>query len=82
MLDRPGPRLGGPAPVRRLLGAAAGTGWHRIQLQRTGKGRPPLLGFPALLAALDYTNVDWAQALLTRGSRMRLAEETPAPATP
>lgn len=76
-LDRPGPRLGGPAPVRRLLGAAAGTGWHRIQLQRTGKGRPPLLGFPALLAALDYTNVDWAQALSARRSRMRIAEETP-----
>ncbi|MFN8111726.1 MAG: tRNA-dihydrouridine synthase [Solirubrobacterales bacterium] len=77
VLDRPGPRLGGPAPVRKLLGAAAGTGWHRIQLQRTGKGRPPLLGFPALLAALDYTNVDWAQAIGARRSRMRIAEETP-----
>jgi 2,4-dienoyl-CoA reductase-like NADH-dependent reductase (Old Yellow Enzyme family) len=82
VLDRPGPRLGGPAPLRRLLGAAAGTGWHRIQLQRTGKGRSPLLGFPALLAALDYTNVDWAQALTARRARMRLAEETPAPPGP
>ena len=79
VLDRPGPRLGGPAPFRRLLGAAAGTGWHRIQLQRTGEGRPPLLGFPALLAALDYTNVDWAQAIAARRSRMRVVEETPRP---
>jgi 2,4-dienoyl-CoA reductase-like NADH-dependent reductase (Old Yellow Enzyme family) len=78
-LDRPGPRLGGPAPVRRLLGAAAGTGWHRIQLQRAGEGRPPLLRFPAMLAALDYTNVDWAQALTARHARMKLAEQTPAP---
>ncbi len=78
-LDRPGPRLGGPAQVRRLLGAAAGTGWHRIQLQRTGDGRPPLLGFPALPAALDYTMVDWVQALTARRGRMRLAERTPPP---
>ena len=79
VLDRPGPRLGGPAPVRQLLGAAAGTGWHRIQLGRTGAGRLPLLRVPPLLAAFDYTTVDWAQALVARRARMALAERTPAP---
>ncbi|HET6831769.1 MAG TPA: tRNA-dihydrouridine synthase [Solirubrobacterales bacterium] len=79
VLDPPGPRLGGPAPVRQLLGAAAGTGWHRIQLARTGAGRPPSLRIPALLAAFDYTAVDWAQAVLARPARMVLAGRTPAP---
>jgi hypothetical protein len=79
VLDRPGPRLGGPAPVRQLLGAAAGTGWHRIQLARTGAGRPPLMRMPALLAAFDYTAVDWGQALVARRNRMALAERTPPP---
>ena len=73
VLDRPAPRLGGPAPARRILGAAAGTGWHRIQLARTADGKPPLLRLPALLAALDYTMVDWLQALLSRRARLRLA---------
>jgi 2,4-dienoyl-CoA reductase-like NADH-dependent reductase (Old Yellow Enzyme family) len=79
VLDRPGPRLGGPAPVRQLLGAAAGTGWHRIQLARTGAGRPPLMRMPALFAAFDYTVVDWGQALIARRGRMVLAGRTPAP---
>jgi 2,4-dienoyl-CoA reductase-like NADH-dependent reductase (Old Yellow Enzyme family) len=79
VLDRPAPRLGGPALLRSLLGAAAGTGWHRIQLARTGDGREPLARIPPLLAALDYTTVDWAQALLARRGRMRLAGRTPAP---
>lgn len=79
-LDRPGPRLGGPALVRSLLGAAAGTGWHRIQLARTGDGRPPRLRFPALIAALDYMAIDIAQAILAGRSRRSLAEQTPAPA--
>ena len=79
VLDRPGPRLGGPAALRQLLGAAAGTGWHRIQLSRTAEGRPPLLRFPGLLAAFDYTMVDWVQAALARRGRIRLAERTPAP---
>jgi len=79
VLDRPGPRLGGPASVRRMLGAAAGTGWHRIQLARTGAGRPPLMRMPAPLAALDYLIIDWGQALLTRRSRMALAARTPPP---
>ena len=75
VLDRPGPRLGGPRQVRRILGPAGGTGWHRIQLARTGVGRGPLLRLPGLLAALDYTAVDWAQALLGRRRRFGLAEE-------
>jgi len=75
VLDRPGPRLGGPRQVRRILGPAGGTGWHRIQLARTGDGRGPLLRLPGLLAALDYTAVDWAQALLGRRRRFGLAEE-------
>jgi 2,4-dienoyl-CoA reductase-like NADH-dependent reductase (Old Yellow Enzyme family) len=81
VLDRPAPRLGGPAVLRQLMGAAAGAGWHRIQLVRTGAGRGPLLGLPALVAALDYTSTDWTQALLARRGRMRLARATPAPPT-
>jgi len=81
-LSRPGPRLGGPAQVRRLLGAAAGTGWHRIQLARTAGGRPPLSRLPGLIAAFDYTAVDWVQAALARSRRMKLAERTPPPTKP
>ncbi len=73
VLDRPAPRLGGPAPVRKLLGPAAGAGWHRIQLARTADGEDPLLRLPALLAALDYTAVDSVQSLLGRRGRMKLA---------
>lgn len=72
-LDRPAPRLGGPGPMRRLMGPAAGSGWYRIQLARTADGQAPLLRLPALLAALDYTMVDSAQALAGRRSRMALA---------
>ncbi len=72
-LDRPAPRMGGPGPVRRLLGPAAGSGWYRIQLARTADGQMPLLRLPALLAALDYTMVDTAQALAGRRARMALA---------
>ena len=79
MLDRPGPHLGGLAPVRKLLGAASGTGWHRIQIARTSDGREPLLGLPALPAGLDYMLKDMAQAAASYRSRMRLAEQTPAP---
>jgi 2,4-dienoyl-CoA reductase-like NADH-dependent reductase (Old Yellow Enzyme family) len=78
-LDRPGPRLGGPRAIRRVLGPAAGTGWHRIQLSRTGDGRPPLLGLPALPAALDYSALECLQAGRDRRRRMRLAEQIPAP---
>jgi len=72
-LDRPAPRLGGPASVRRVLGGAAGAGWYRLQLARTGAGKGPWLGLPALAAALDYSMLDIAQAILARPGRMRLA---------
>lgn len=72
VLDRPAPRLGGPDGLRKLMGAASGTGWHRIQLARTADGRPPLLGVPPLLAGLDYTLADGVDALLARRSRLRL----------
>lgn len=78
-LERPGPRLGGPAPLRALLGAASGTGWHRIQLARTAAGRAPAPGLPALLAGLDYSVVDWVQSLVDRRARFALAAVTPAP---
>jgi len=74
-LQRPAPRLGGPALVKKQLGAAASAGWHRIQLARSADGKPPLLRLPALLAALDYTTVDAVQALLARPSRMKLAAD-------
>lgn len=79
-LDRPAPRLGGPAVVRRPLAAAANAGWHRVQIARTSGTRPPLLRLPALAAALDYTAVDAAQAAIERRARLRLAATTPAPA--
>jgi len=72
-LDRPAPRMGGPGPVRRLMGPAAGSGWYRIQLARTADGQRPLLRLPALAAALDYTMVDSAQALAGRRARVALA---------
>jgi 2,4-dienoyl-CoA reductase-like NADH-dependent reductase (Old Yellow Enzyme family) len=75
VLERPAPRLGGSALMKRQLGAAAGSGWHRIQLVRTAAGKPPLMGLPALAAALDYTMLDAAQALFARRSRMKLARQ-------
>jgi len=56
-----------------MLGAAAGTGWHRIQLVRTAEGREPLLRLPAIVAGLDYTLADAAQGLVARRARMKLA---------
>jgi len=73
VLPRPAPRLGGPALVRRMLGAASGTGWHRIQMVRTADGEPPLMRLPALVAGLDYTVADGVQALVGRRGRMKLA---------
>jgi 2,4-dienoyl-CoA reductase-like NADH-dependent reductase (Old Yellow Enzyme family) len=80
VLDRPAPRLGGPAPVVKMLGAAAGSGWHRIQMARTADGKPPWLGLPAILAGFDYTTKDAMLAIRERGARARLAEQVPAPA--
>jgi len=79
VLERPAPRLGGPAPLVKMLGAASGSGWHRIQLARTADGRPPLLGLPAILAGIDYTAKDSIQAILGRRARLRLAAQAPAP---
>jgi 2,4-dienoyl-CoA reductase-like NADH-dependent reductase (Old Yellow Enzyme family) len=78
-LDRPGPRITAPGPLAPVLGPAAGTGWHRMQLARTGDGEGPKLGIPPLLAAADYMFKDFAQAATAYRARMRLAEETPAP---
>jgi 2,4-dienoyl-CoA reductase-like NADH-dependent reductase (Old Yellow Enzyme family) len=72
VLDRPAPRLKGPAPVMRVLAPAAGAGWYRIQLARTAGGEPPLVRLPALAAALDYTVADMCQALTARRGRLRL----------
>ncbi|MCU0258169.1 MAG: tRNA-dihydrouridine synthase [Solirubrobacteraceae bacterium] len=77
-LDRPAPRLGGPAVVRRPLAAAANAGWHRVQITRTAGGRSPLLRLPALAAAIDYTAVDAAQAAVERRARLKLAAAAPA----
>ena len=80
VLDRPAPRLAGPAPLQKMLGAAAGSGWHRIQLARTADAKPSLLGLPALAAAIDYTTKDSIQAVLGRRARVRLAAAVPPPA--
>lgn len=73
VLDRPAPRLQGPAPVRRLLGAAASSGWHRLQLARTAAGQEPRLDLPAASAAVDYIARDAAHALRHGRARRRLA---------
>jgi 2,4-dienoyl-CoA reductase-like NADH-dependent reductase (Old Yellow Enzyme family) len=78
-LERPAPRLGGPAALKKMLGAASGSGWHRIQLARSADGKPPRLGLSALLAALDYTTVDSVQAVLGRPARVRLASQAQVP---
>lgn len=78
-LARPGPRLRAPGPLANVIGPAAGTGWHRLQLARTGNGAGPKPSIPALLAAADYMMVDFAQAAISYRSRMRLAAETSAP---
>jgi 2,4-dienoyl-CoA reductase-like NADH-dependent reductase (Old Yellow Enzyme family) len=81
-LTRPGPRLEAPGPLASVLGPAAGTGWHRLQLARSGDGLAPKPGIPALLAAADYMLVDFSQAAMSYRSRMRLAAATPAPEPP
>ncbi len=81
-LDRPAPRLGGPAAIKKMLGAAAGSGWHRMQMARTADGKPPELRLPAIAAAIDYTTVDSLQAILGRRARVRLAAQVQRPAVP
>lgn len=80
VLARPAPRLGGPRSLRGILAPASNSGWHRIQLARTGDGAAPLLRLPAILAALDYAGTDSMLALKERRARLALAEEAGAPA--
>jgi 2,4-dienoyl-CoA reductase-like NADH-dependent reductase (Old Yellow Enzyme family) len=73
MLARPAPRVNGPGIIRRLSGAAANSGWHRLQMKRTAEGSPPDLKLGALAAAGNYIAVDALLALAARRSRMKLA---------
>lgn len=72
-LERPAPRVGGPALVRRLSGAAANSGWHRLQMKRTAEDSPANLKLGALTAATNYIAADAVLALMARHSRMKLA---------
>ncbi len=73
LLDRPAPRISGPALVKRLSGAAANSGWHRLQMKRTAEGEQANLGLSAPTAAVNYIAVDAALALRSHRSRMKLA---------
>ena len=72
-LDRPAPRIVGPGLVRRLSGAAANSGWHRLQMKRTAEGSPADLGLSAWTAAGNYVAADAALAMWARHSRLELA---------
>ena len=74
ILPRPAPRMGGPQPLQRLFGAAANTGWHRLQMARHGADRRPVSRLPAVLAAADYVVRDGVQALLARRRRFATAD--------
>lgn len=76
VLDRPAPRITGPALVKRLSGAAANSGWHRLQMKRTAEGEQANLGLNAPYAALNYIVADAALALRSRRARMKLASAT------
>ncbi|HSP38307.1 MAG TPA: hypothetical protein VLR26_11195 [Frankiaceae bacterium] len=73
-LPRPAPLIGGPRQLKKLLGGAANSGWHRFQLERHGAGRAPLAQLPAALAVADYVIRDGAQALLARRRRFATAD--------
>jgi 2,4-dienoyl-CoA reductase-like NADH-dependent reductase (Old Yellow Enzyme family) len=77
-LPRPAPRIGGPARLQKLLGAAANSGWHRLQMELHGAGRSPQSRLPATLAAADYVLRDGAQALLARRRRFATADRVDA----
>jgi 2,4-dienoyl-CoA reductase-like NADH-dependent reductase (Old Yellow Enzyme family) len=79
-LPRPAPRIGGPAVVKKLGGAAANSGWHRLQLKRTGEGCDADLSLGAFTAAADYIAVDAALALAARRSRLKTAARVRPPA--
>jgi 2,4-dienoyl-CoA reductase-like NADH-dependent reductase (Old Yellow Enzyme family) len=76
-LDRPAPRITGPSPVRQLFGAAANSGWHRLQMKQTSDGEAADLTLSAPGAAVDYIAVDALLALRSRRARMKLAARTP-----
>lgn len=75
-LERPAPRVSGPTLIRRLSGAAANSGWHRLQMERTAAGSPPDLKLGAWAAATNYIATDAVVAVRTRRSRMKLAART------
>ncbi len=75
-LDRPAPRIDGPALVQRLSGAAANSGWHRLQMKRTAQGRPPDPDLGAWMAATNYIAADAMLAMRSRRARMKLAADT------
>jgi len=72
-LDRPAPRIGGPGIAKKLGGAAANSGWHRLQMKRTADGREADLGLSAWTAAIDYTGLDALLAIRSRRSRLETA---------
>jgi len=75
-LERPAPRVGGPGIVKRLSGAAANSGWHRLQMKRTATGSPPDLKLGAWTAATNYIAADAILAIGARRSRTKLAART------
>jgi 2,4-dienoyl-CoA reductase-like NADH-dependent reductase (Old Yellow Enzyme family) len=76
VLERPAPRISGPGLVQRLSGAAANSGWHRLQMKRTAEGSPPDLKVGAWTAATNYIAADAILAMRARRSRMKLAART------
>jgi 2,4-dienoyl-CoA reductase-like NADH-dependent reductase (Old Yellow Enzyme family) len=76
VLDRPAPRITGPALVQRLSSAAANSGWHRLQMKQTSRGEPAKLELSAPFAAINYIAADAALALRSRRTRMKLAART------
>ncbi len=72
-LDRPAPRIGGPAIAKQLGGAAANSGWHRLQMKRTAEEREADLGLGAWAAAIDYTALDALLAIRSKRSRLDAA---------
>jgi 2,4-dienoyl-CoA reductase-like NADH-dependent reductase (Old Yellow Enzyme family) len=73
VLERPAPRIGGPGIAKRLSGAAANSGWHRLQMKQTAEDSPPNLKPGAWMAATDYIAADAVLAIAARRDRMKLA---------
>ena len=74
VLDRPAPRLGGPAPVAAHARSRRG---HRLApdpaRSHRGTASRRCCACRRCVAGLDYTVVDGVQALLGRRARMKLA---------